>query len=137
MAGGSSQRPDAEALLSVLRRLEEEVLTPEVRSSPNKLADLLADDFIEFGRSGRVYDKRQTIEALAGEAGGPEAAARTASHVQANELAEGVVLLTYRSTRRDAGSATHSLRSSIWAWRDGRWQMVFHQGTPTNTSDGG
>lgn len=136
MAGGSSQRLNAEALLSVLRRLEEELLAPETRSSPDKLADLLADDFIEFGRSGHVYDKRQTIEALAGEAGGPEAAALTAARFHVNELAEGVVLLTYRSARHEAGSATHSLRSSIWAWREGRWQMVFHQGTPTNTSGG-
>jgi hypothetical protein len=134
MAGGSSQRPDAEALLSVLRRLEEELLAAEVGSSPEKLADLLADDFIEFGRSGRVYDKRQTIEALVGEAGGPEAAERAASHFHANELAEGAVLLTYRSTRHEASGATHSLRSSIWAWRDERWQMVFHQGTPTDRS---
>ncbi|MFC5419579.1 DUF4440 domain-containing protein [Bosea eneae] len=120
----------------MLRRLEEELLAPETRSSPDKLADLLADDFIEFGRSGHVYDKRQTIEALAGEAGGPEAAARTAARFHVNELAEGVVLLTYRSARHEAGSATHALRSSIWAWREGRWQMVFHQGTPTNTSGG-
>lgn len=134
MAGGSSQRPGVEALLSVLRRLEEELLTPAVRSSPEKLAGLLADDFIEFGRSGRVYDKRQTIEALVGEAGGPEAAERTASHFHANELAEGAVLLTYRSTRHEAGCTTHSLRSSVWAWRDERWQMVFHQGTPTDRS---
>jgi len=27
----------------------------------------LADEFVEFGKSGRVYDKQVTIDALAGE----------------------------------------------------------------------
>jgi hypothetical protein len=25
------------------------------------------------------------------------------------------------------------LRSSIWQWIEGRWQMLFHQGTPSAT----
>lgn len=28
----------------------------------------------------------------------------------------------------------HTLRSSIWKYRDNRWQMFFHQGTKTNVS---
>ena len=35
-----------------LRRLEERLLQPEVRQSAEAVADLLADDFIEFGSSG-------------------------------------------------------------------------------------
>lgn len=123
---------DAEALLAMLKGLEERLLTSELRSSPNEVGDLLADDFVEFGRSGQTYDKRQTVEALAGEVESHEQAERTASHFHINELADGVALLTCRSTRRVAGNASYSLRSSIWAWREGRWQMVFHQGTPTN-----
>ena len=29
----------------------------------------------------------------------------------------------------EEGSLQHVLRSSIWKLIDGRWQMVFHQGT--------
>lgn len=119
-------------MLATLQHLEERLLTPELRSSPNEVADLLADDFIEFGRSGRIYDKLQTVEALAGEARDLGLAERVASHFHTSQLAEGVVLLTYRSARREAGKVAHSLRSSIWTWRDARWQMVFHQGTPTD-----
>jgi glyoxylase I family protein len=39
-------------------------------------------------------------------------------------LGVGVALVTYRS--RDP---RHARRSSIWVRRNGRWQMVFHQGT--------
>ena len=134
MADRSPPTSDAEALLAVLRSLEEQLLMPQVRSSSGEVADLLADDFVEFGRSGRVYDKQQTVAALAGEAGSLKPVKRTASHFHVNELAAGVALLTYRSTRRAASHVSHSLRSSIWTWREGRWQMVFHQGTPTNRS---
>lgn len=134
MADRSSPTLDTEALLAVLRSLEERLLTPQMRSSPGEVANLLADDFVEFGRSGRIHDKQQTVEALAGETHGSEPAERTASHFHINELADGVALLTYRSTLRMAGNVSHSLRSSIWIWCDGRWQMVFHQGTPTDRS---
>ena len=41
-------------------------------------------------------------------------------------------LLTYRTWRRQAdGSERHVLRSSIWKHDGRRWQMLFHQGTPT------
>ncbi len=52
-------------------------------------------------------------------------------------VAEGVALVTYRSHHTVQGSETAAaLRSSLWVWRDGRWQMVFHQGTPLVTPSG-
>jgi hypothetical protein len=44
--------------------LEEDLLKPEVRRSAERVNCLLADDFIEFGSSGRIFDKRGIIEAL-------------------------------------------------------------------------
>ena len=52
------------ALSEHLRKLEESMARPEIRRSPEDLARLLADDFREFGGSGRVFDKRQIIDAL-------------------------------------------------------------------------
>lgn len=48
----------------LFRRLEEQLLQPEVRQSAEAVADLLADDFIEFGSSGQVFNKQQIIEGL-------------------------------------------------------------------------
>ena len=45
----------------LFRRLEERLLQPEVRQSAEAVADLLADDFIEFGSSGQVFNKQQII----------------------------------------------------------------------------
>jgi hypothetical protein len=50
--------------VALLRGLEEELLKPEVRRSADRLSHLLADEFVEFGSSGRIFDKRQIIESL-------------------------------------------------------------------------
>jgi hypothetical protein len=110
-----------------LQELELELLSPEVRQSPERLLSLLADEFREFGSSGRIFDRSEIVEAL-----------RTERRVQfsiadfrATVLGEAVVLVTYRTVQRDESddSELASLRSSLWVLRDGRWQMVFHQGT--------
>jgi hypothetical protein len=48
-------------------------------------------------------------------------------------LAPGVVLVTYNAVRQDESEEqlAYSLRSSIWRLSEGRWQMIFHQGTPS------
>jgi hypothetical protein len=118
--------PEAE----VLRGLEEALIDPEVRRSAESVGRLLADDFIEFGSSGRVYDKARIIEALQQEV--PDPAMRVVvTDLSARQLAPGVMLVTYRTHQSGRNAPPgYKLRSSIWTLLDGRWQMVFHQGTP-------
>ena len=116
---------DSSELVNHLHGLEMRLLDPRVRGSPDLLEDLLAADFVEFGSSGRVYDKPMVVEALRQDPGfdGP----RTISDFSARPLSNSIVLVTYRI------SETGTLRSSIWR-RDGeRWSMVFHQGTRSNS----
>jgi hypothetical protein len=108
-----------------LRHLEEQLLQPEVRDSTERLAALLAKDFVEFGSSGQVFNKKQIIAALANET----PTERSLSDLEATMLAEDIALVTYRATRRSHAGAVHTLRSSIWRRSDGQWQTVFHQGT--------
>src|SRR5262249_61518516 len=97
----------------------------EVRSSPKAVSELLADEFVEFGSSGTVYDKPAIIEALNNETTDPQI---TVEEFSVRDLAPDVVLVTYKS--KPAGSqVVTALRSSIWKRIGGRWQMVFHQGT--------
>jgi hypothetical protein len=119
-----------QTLAKVLRGLEERLLQSDVRRSPAAVGDLLADEFVEFGSSGRVFDKRQIIEALRGEATRSQ---RSVLEFRTSVLAPGVVLATYRLASSDGHSETpaQSLRSSIWKLIGERWQMVFHQGTPS------
>jgi hypothetical protein len=110
-----------------LQELELELLRPVVRQSPEWLSSLLADEFLEFGSSGRIFSKNEIMEAL-----------RTEPRVQfsifdfrAKILGDGVALVTYQAVRREEAnhSGLASLRSSLWVIRDGQWQILFHQGT--------
>jgi len=112
---------DAQAL-AFFRALETSLQRRAVRNSPEAVAALLADDFIEFGKSGRVYDKRRTVELLRGDDSDLVPEVRD---FQIRVLAEDVVLVTYRSGRGDL----FALRSSIWLRKGGKWRMAFHQGT--------
>src|SRR3974390_3267340 len=116
-------------LTEELRKLEEAMARPEIRRSPELLTQLLADDFREFGSSGGVFDKKQIIDAL-----------REQPRLQlwleefdVKRLAPDLALVTYRGNCRlvDSDKISRSLRSSIWRNRDGRWEVLFHQGTPS------
>jgi hypothetical protein len=109
-----------------IRRMEERLLLPDVRKSAKELDELLADDFIEIGSSG-IYNKRQIIESLKDE----PPTKRSLSNFKTFTLAPDVVLVTYRIAQLGSSDKPpiYSLRSSIWKLLDGRWQMVFHQGT--------
>lgn len=110
--------------LAMIRMLEEQLHDPDVRRSAQLTGVLLADDFVEFGSSGRVYHRADMIEALASETREP-AEAMLSWDYRLTRLSQDVALLTYKTK----AGARHSLRSSIWRHADGRWQLVFHQGT--------
>ncbi len=51
-------------VVAELKRLEETLLRPEIRRSGEKMSALLADDFMEYGRSGRIYDEAAILETV-------------------------------------------------------------------------
>jgi hypothetical protein len=108
-------------------QLEQLLLQPEIRTSPEELSKLLADEFFEFGSSGTVWYKKDMVSA------GIDVRKLTLHDFELHTLAPDVVLATYRVV--DETRKQHTLRSSIWKLKDGRWQMVFHQGTPTKRID--
>jgi len=85
------------------------------------LMSLIADDFVEFGRSGRIWDRDSIRALLEGPVVESTSIDLVADRFEVAELLDGVALVTYRSPRVN--------RSSIWLCREGRWQLRFHQGT--------
>ncbi len=110
------------ALEQLLLELELRLLDPSVRRNPGVLDSLLADEFREFGSSGREFNKARIIAELQTESYTPP----TICGFEARLLSTGVALVTYKTLRDDGTSA---LRSSLWIERDGKWQVLFHQGT--------
>lgn len=115
-----------------LCELELQLLTSSVRHNRDAVSHLLAEEFREFGSSGRVFDKQQILDALMNES----PAEISMADFKTTVLADGIALVTYRACRQNdtQSKPAISLRSSIWVMRDGRWQMVFHQGTKCQPS---
>ncbi|NOV21181.1 DUF4440 domain-containing protein [Ensifer adhaerens] len=109
--------------------LEEALHRPSVRHSRIAIEALLAEDFIEFGASGRVYRRAEVINLLSQGEDETDSILRTSNYALA-PISQNAVLLTYQShlTYRD-GSERSALRSSIWKHDGKKWQILFHQGT--------
>lgn len=105
--------------------LEEKLLKPEIRNSKTELQNLLAKNFFEFGSSGNILYKEKAI----GEEG-IAVVKMTLSNFEIHPLSEEIALATYRIYNEE--NKQHSLRSSIWKLSEGKWKMVFHQGTKTS-----
>jgi hypothetical protein len=119
-------------LLSILTALECELQEPETRKDAGRIDELLHPSFTEFARAGDVYTRAQLLEHLAREA------RMTKTHSRdfgVELLAADVALLTYKSAQlcADGSLDRHTLRSSVWKLGTSGWQMVFHQGTPTQS----
>jgi hypothetical protein len=104
-----------------LYSLEERLLHPDRERDRTALIPLFADEFKEFCISGRIFNRQQVIDALLKSEPRPA----TISNYYIDRLAENVALATYSA--KTALVVSH--RSSLWTFRDNRWQLFFHQGT--------
>jgi len=113
---------------ALLIRYERALLDPTVRRDRARLEALLAEDFQEFGSSGRVWDRQTIVDSLATE----DYTAPGAEDLKCVRLSADVALVTYRTVRTDdAGMRSVTLRSSLWVRERGTWRVRFHQGTRT------
>jgi hypothetical protein len=109
-----------------LLELEQRLLTSAVRLNAQEISSLLADEFREFGSSGKTFSKTDIIDLLRSE---PPVCLSLKSF-EVYPVSEQAVLVTFRAVKEVAGSPPiESLRSSLWVHRGGRWQLLFHQGT--------
>ena len=109
--------------------LESRLLRTEFRNSNDFLENILHDDFLEVGASGRFSDKKQTIDLLTSETG----FSSVANDFRFFPIAESVALLTYTLKTMSPETGTrHSIRSSVWKLENDKWRLVFHQGTETD-----
>ena len=116
-----------EKICALLRACEEALLDPEVRRDRARVEALLAEDFLEFGSSGRAWSREEILELLATETYQPP----VMEDFSCDWLAESVALVTYKTVRVDPESGLRAvvLRNSIWIEKSGEWRVRFHQGT--------
>jgi len=117
----------------LLRHLKEPELAlhqPAVRRDVARMDELLHKSFVEFGRTGRSYNRGEILEMFQHEV---PAGSVWAQDFSVAEIAEGIALLTYKSAHfGETGELhRHTLRASLWQRTQRGWQLRFHQGTPT------
>lgn len=120
-----------EIIKSYLYELENKLLQTSTNQLLQEITDIFSEDFIEFGSSGSIYNKKQVIVYLQ-----QISTYKTSiENFDINILTENVVLVTYKAEKFDnyKGERIKSLRSSLWKFSDNKWQIVFHQGTPLNS----
>ncbi|MFJ8312784.1 MULTISPECIES: DUF4440 domain-containing protein [unclassified Streptomyces] len=123
-----SDRSAVEAAIEGELRL----LDPEVRSSAELLGSFLHPDYVEFGRSGRRWDRAGVIAALTAE-DARSVRPITACRMAAVQLAPDLVHLTFDTDNN--GRLAH--RSSLWRHTEEGWLLYFHQGTPFTAEPAG
>ncbi|MER7170292.1 DUF4440 domain-containing protein [Streptomyces mesophilus] len=100
------------------------LLDPEVRRDAERVGALLHEEFTEFGASGRFWDRKSMLAAIAATDfdGGTQF---VASHMRGVQLADDLVQLTFDTD--NGGRCAH--RSSLWRLTPEGWRLWFHQGT--------
>lgn len=101
---------------------EYRLLDPVVRNDRAAVDAMLAADFIEIGRSGRLWGRTELLDAMGGFG---SSAGLVVTELEARVAAPGLVLLSYVSTL----SGSSARRSSLWTHTAGGWRIQFHQGT--------
>jgi hypothetical protein len=121
-------RPETD-LPALLLGLECQLMDPSFRKDREKVSTLLAEEFREFGSSGRVWSRETILDLLATEA---QYTAPQVEDFAVQCIAPETALVTYRTVRISSISDAPpqvTLRSSIWVLRKGFWRVLFHQGT--------
>lgn len=109
-----------------LELLEEGLWRTDVRFDLKRMDEILAPDFFEFGRSGRIYRREDTLEI----AEQPINAKLPLMNFSARLLDSHVAQTTYVSAVTYNGVEELANRSSIWSRTERSWRLRFHQGTP-------
>ena len=108
-----------------LRILEEELWIAETRFDREYMEEIMASDFFEFGRSGRIHSREATLS----HEGGQIDAVIPLQNLSIRLLTEEVAQVTYNSEVTFDGVVEKGRRSSIWSKSGEKWKLRFHQGT--------
>ncbi|MCW8444165.1 DUF4440 domain-containing protein [Fluoribacter gormanii] len=90
------------------------------------LAELIDDEFIEYGSNGKMNDKNEAVRWLAE----PSPLEIRGMNFETKFLSEDVILLSYISEIKEnhGSESKFSRRISIWRKKNSTWTMILHHG---------
>ena len=111
---------------ALLQRLEESLWRPESRFNEQEMRRVLAPDFLEFGRSSRIYNLEDALSFEPQEI----PIKLPLLNFEIRLVHPDVALVTYESDVAYRSGREFARRSSLWTRTTQGWQLRFHQGTP-------
>jgi hypothetical protein len=109
-----------------LRQLEESLWRAESRFDRAQMSQIFAPDFLEFGRSSRIYRREDALSIEHQEI----PAKLPLPNLEIRLVHPDVALVTYESDVSYSSGRERARRSSLWSRTAKGWQLRFHQGTP-------
>lgn len=113
---------------TLLQQLEESLWRGETRFDTEYMHRVLSPDFFEFGRSGRIHKRADTLAHKSE----PINATFPLKNFTVHEITADVVLITYVSEVQYDEEIEVGNRSSLWIKQGDTYQLKFHQGTVVN-----
>jgi hypothetical protein len=108
--------------------LERELQTAGCRRDPERVRALLAEDFVEVGASGTVWDFASTAALLKAESENEPVI--EIYDLSGRIIGDGFVIARWDSAR----GGRRARRTSVWRRDSSGWRLVHHQGTPLPAS---
>ena len=109
-----------------LQDLEVSLWRENTRFDRVYMDSILAPNFVEFGRSGKRYNRNTAINVEYE----PINAVLPLENFTVTFIRPEVALITYISQTNETEGPRRSNRMSLWDYTKGSWRLVFHQGTP-------
>ena len=122
MSPNEAGRTEFDPDLATVLALERDLQTPECRRNRGRLVSLLADDFVEVGASGAVWDKASILDLL----GREDSVEIEVLELSGRTITTDCVVVQWTSLRQ----GVRARRTSLWRRIESGWELVHHQGTP-------
>ena len=111
--------------LQAFRAREQALWRAETRFDQGYMERILHPDFVEFGRSGRVYTRAETLAVE------PVPLDVRLREFAVHAVVDDVALVTDVSIAGGQHASLEGNRRSLWVHQGSSWLLRFHQGTPT------
>jgi len=108
----------------IIYELEMDFMRADFCRDINRLSGRISDDFMEFGRSGGRSDKHTVVDYLS-QITADRKIALSDFHIM--QISDHSYLATYCAKWENNGRISN--HSSIWINENGKWMILFHQGT--------
>ncbi len=109
----------------LILKLEQDLLMPEVRTSKQRLENIIANNFIEIGQSGTLYNKQDIVSALCNE----QPTQITATKMSVQLLEKNLALASYQTSSHNRPMVQ---RYSLWENKGPDWQILYHEAERPN-----